>query len=131
VAGSILDDVKKVLGLDPSYTAFDLDIIMHINTVFSGLNQMGIGPTAGYMIQDNSPTWYAFIGDDVRLNAVKTYVYMRVRMIFDPPPIAAVIDATKEEIQKLEWLLSVKREGESWVDPNPTSPPPPTDPYCW
>lgn len=131
MAGSILDDVKKFLGLDSSYTAFDLDVITHINTVFTGLSGMGIGPTGGFMITDNTTTWDAFVGTDLNLNSVKTYIYMRVRMIFDPPTIAAVIDANLNEIEKLEWLLSVKREGESWTDPNPTPTPQLTDPYCW
>lgn len=129
MSGSILDDTKKLLGLDAGYTAFDLDIIMHINTVFTGLNALGIGPTAGFMITDNTATWDAFVGTDLNLNSVKTYIFMRVRMIFDPPTIAAVIDAMKEEIQKLEVLLSIKREGESWVDPDPTPAPPPEPPW--
>ena len=129
--GSILDDTKKLLGLDPSYAAFDLDIMMHINTVFTGLSALGIGPAGGFMITDNTATWDSYIGTDLDLNSVKTYIAMRVRMIFDPPPIAAVIEANKAEIEKLEVLLSIKREGESWVDPNPPADPVSTEPPWW
>lgn len=129
--GSILDDVKKLLSIDPSYTAFDLDVMMHINTVFTGLSALGIGPAGGFMITDNTATWDSYIGTDLDLNSVKTYIVMRVRMIFDPPVIAAVIEAYKAEIEKLEVLLSIKREGESWVDPNPPADPASTEPPWW
>jgi hypothetical protein len=129
--GSILDDTKKLLGLDPSYAAFDLDVMMHINTVFTGLSALGIGPVGGFMITDNTATWDSYVGTDLDLNSVKTYIAMRVRMIFDPPTIAAVIDAYKAEIEKLEVLLSIKREGESWVDPNPPADPVSTEPPWW
>lgn len=123
MAASILDDVKKTLGVDPSYTVFDGQIIMHINTVFSILNQLGIGSDFGYQIADNTATWDLFIGLDPQLNDVKTYVSMRVRMFFDPPTNSFVIAAMEKQIQELEWRINVKREGVSWVDPNP-----PTDP---
>jgi hypothetical protein len=125
VSGSILDDVKKVLGLDPTYTAFDPDIVMHINSVFATLNQLGIGPTSGFMIMGNSETWDSYLGDDVNLNSVKTYICMRVRMVFDPPASGFALDAMKEQIRESEWRLNVKREGESWTDPNPPTPPSP------
>lgn len=120
---SVLDSVKKVLGLDPSYTAFDVDVIMHANTVFSNLNQLGIGPDDGFMIEDNTATWAAFINTDVKLNSVKTYVYLKVRLLFDPPNTSFVIDAMNKQIEELEWRLSIKREGESWTDPNPPQQP--------
>jgi hypothetical protein len=129
VTDSILDSAKKVLGVGPTDTSFDLDIVMHINTVFSVLNQLGIGPDAGYMIEDNTATWGAFIGTDPRLNSVKTYVYLRVRLLFDPPTTSFVIDSLTKQIQELEWRLNVKREGESWTDPLP--PPPPTPSTWW
>lgn len=119
MTASILDSVKKVLGMDPSYTAFDPDVIMHINTMLSVLNQLGIGPDAGFMIEDNTATWDAFLSTDSRLNLVKTYVYLRVRLLFDPPTTSFVIDAMAKQIAELEWRINVKREGESWTDPNP------------
>jgi hypothetical protein len=127
---SILDSVKKVLGFDPSYTAFDIDVLMHINTVFSDLNDLGIGPSDGYSITDNTSQWSALLGSDLVLNRVKTYVFLRVRMIFDPPVTSFAIDAMNKQIEQLEWRISVKREGTAWVDPNPPSPAPPLEP-CW
>lgn len=129
MTNSILDSVKKVLGLDSSYTAFDDDVMLHINSVFSTLNQLGIGPDAGFMIEDNTATWDAFIGTDPRLNAVKTYTYLKVKAVFDPPPTAIAVEAMERQIQEHEWRLNVKREGESWTDPNPA--PPPTPPLWW
>jgi hypothetical protein len=129
VTTSILDSTKKVLGVGPTDTSFDLDIMMHVNTVFSVLNQLGIGPDAGFMIEDNTATWDAFVGTDPRLNIVKTYTYLQVRLLFDPPTTSFVIDSTTKRIQELEWRLNVKREGESWTDPNPTPPPPMPQPW--
>lgn len=129
MATSILNDVKKVLGLGSDYTAFDIDILMHINSVFDTLNQLGIGPILGYMIEDNAATWDAFIGSDLLLNSIKTYIYLRVRMLFDPPQTSFAIDAMNNQVKELEWRINVKREGESWTDPDPT--PQPTEHHCW
>lgn len=122
---SILNSVKKVLGLDPSYTVFDQDVIMHINTVFTTLVQLGIGPVNGFMIEDDEPTWGDFLGEDVNLNSVKTYMCLRVRMIFDPPATSFAINAMEEQIRELEWRINVHREATMWADPTPI----PVDPY--
>ena len=108
---SILDSIKKVLGIQPNYDVFDLDILMHINSVFNILHQLGIGPDAGFAIQDEHDTWNTFLKDDPLLNTVKTYVYLRVKMIFDPPSTSFTQQAIKEQIQELEWRLSAHREG--------------------
>lgn len=118
-ATSILDSVKKVLGMDASYTVFDLDVTLHINTVFSILNELGIGPEAGFMIEDNTAVWDTFLLGDSRLNQVKSYVFLRVKLLFDPPTTSFHIDAMKEQIRELEWRINVKRENESWIDPTP------------
>lgn len=135
MTGSILDDTKKMLGLDAGYTAFDSDVTIHINTVLSTLNQLGIGPTAGFMIVDNTTTWDAFIGNtDPTLNAVKTYIFMKVKMMFDPPTTSFVIEAYTKQISELEWRLNVNREGVSWTDPNPpvtTEPDPDIEELDW
>ena len=115
---SILDSVKKVLNLAPDYTAFDEDIILHINTVFSTLNQLGVGPVDGFMIEDNTVEWSAFLEDDKRLNNIKSYIYLRVRMLFDPPNIGYLVTAMEKQIEELEWRINVLREGEAWIDPN-------------
>jgi hypothetical protein len=121
VGTSILNSVKKVVGIDADYDAFDVDILMHINTAFSTLNQLGIGPEAGFAIEDDVPTWDAFLGDDPRLNSVKSYVFLRVRLLFDPPATSYAIEAFQKQITEIEWRLNVKREGESWVDPTADS----------
>lgn len=119
---SILNSIKKVLGIDESYTAFDADIIMHINSVFSTLNQLGVGPAEGFMIENGEATWDTFIGVDPRLNAVKSYVYLRVRLLFDPPTTSYMIEAQQQQVRELEWRLNVQREGESWLDPTLPAP---------
>lgn len=115
---SILNSTKKILGIEADYYAFDTDILMHINAVFSTLQQLGIGPVEGFAIEDATTEWSSFLGGDPRLNAVKTYVYLRVRMLFDPPGTSYLINAMDEQRKELEWRLNVQREGESWVDPN-------------
>lgn len=116
---SILRSTKKILGIDADYTAFDLDIMTHINSVFSILTQLGIGPVTGFMIEDDDDTWDAFLGDDPNLSSVKTYVYLRVRLLFDPPTTSYMITSMKEQIQELEFRLNVYREFTTWVAPIP------------
>ena len=103
----ILSDVKKTLSVDPDVTDFDLEIIMHINGVLGTLNQLGIGPSEGLEISDDTVTWDSLIGTEARLNAVKTYVYLRVRRLFDPPTTSYLVDAYAKQIEELEWRLTV------------------------
>lgn len=114
---SILTSTKKNLGIDESYTAFDLDILTHINSAFATLYQLGIGPDAGFAIVDDSTEWAAFIGTDPKKSAVKTYVYLKVRQVFDPPQTSYLVEATKEQIRELEWRLNVLFEMTGWVPP--------------
>jgi len=114
---SILISTKKILGIDAAYTAFDVDIITHINSAFSTLNQLGIGPVEGFMIIDDTTTWNMLLDYDPRLNAVKSYVYLRVRLLFDPPTTSYLITAMKEQVQELEWRLNVVREGDLYPIP--------------
>lgn len=104
---SILTSIKKMLGITEEYKHFDADIIMHINTVFSILSQLGVGPDEGFSIQDESASWSDYIKDNKRLEMVKTYVYLKVRLVFDPPSSNAVIDAVKQSINELEFRLNV------------------------
>ena len=105
---SILDSVKKVIGMDPSYTAFDIDIIMHINTQFSKLYNLGVGPkNAAFEIEDKNAKWSDFLQGKTNINMAKTYVCMAVRLVFDPPPTSFGIEAVKTEIQELGWRLNV------------------------
>jgi hypothetical protein len=114
---SILTSTKKILGLAEDYTAFDLDIITHINTVFSTLTQLGIGPLEGFMIEDERAVWDDYFSDDNQLNSIKSYVFLCVKRLFDPPTVSYLIDAQERQIEQLEWRLNVHREETKWVDP--------------
>jgi hypothetical protein len=106
---SILTSVKKLLGIDKDYTHFDNDLIMHINSVFMVLTQLGVGPSEGFAISDANTMWSDFIGeDDKNFQAIKTYVYMKVRLMFDPPLSSAVLDSMSRTICELEWRLNVQ-----------------------
>lgn len=107
---SILNSTKKVLGIDASYKAFDEDIIMHINSVFSTLQQLGVGPVEGFEITGEDETWSSFVTDK-RLSALKTYVYLRVRLLFDPPATSFHQESMQNQIKELEWRLNVQSEG--------------------
>lgn len=117
MSDSILTSIKKVLGIEEEYTPFDVDIIMHINSVFGTLHQIGIGPIAGFMIEDDTLTWSDFLDNDIRYNAVKTYVSLKVRILFDPPTTSYLIGALNEQVKEIEWRLSTTREETDYTDP--------------
>jgi len=119
---SILTSIKKVLGLDAEYTVFDEDIIMHINTAFSTLTQLGVGPSSGFEIQDDTAEWANYIDTDMELNSVKTYIGLRVKQLFDPPQTSYLTAAMEKQIESLEWRLNQHREETEWTDPNPPTP---------
>lgn len=105
---SILTSVKKLLGIAEEYTQFDQDIIMHINSVFLTLLELGVGPADGFAIEDATSKWSEFIPDnDVLLNAVKSYMYLKVRMLFDPSLTSSVTDLMKEQAKEFEWRMNV------------------------
>lgn len=104
---SILTSVKKQLGIAEEYTHFDADLIMHINSVFNILTQLGVGPAEGFYIEDDSAEWYDFMEDNVKLQMVKSYVGMKVRLMFDPPSSSAVMESMNRMIGELEWRLNV------------------------
>jgi len=107
---SILTSIKKLLGITESCTDFDTDIIMHINTIFTTLNQLGVG-TEGFQIEDKDAVWSEFIESD-KLAATKSYVYLRVKLLFDPPLNSTILEAIKESIRELEWRLNIRVESE-------------------
>lgn len=107
---SILVSIKKLLGIAEEYTNFDTDIIIHINSAFMILNELGIGPVEGFRIEDKEAAWRDFIDDFDYLDAAKTYVYLKVKLVFDPPLSGTVIEAYKQTISELEWRLNVKVE---------------------
>ena len=109
---SILDSVKKKLGIDAKYTIFDDgDLIDHINTVFADLNQLGVGPPEGFSIEDSDVIWEDYLTDDaLKLQQVKTYMHLRIKLIFDPPQQTSVLTSYQEQIEKLEWRLNIAAE---------------------
>lgn len=116
---SILISTKKVLGLDAAYDVFDLDIVMYINSAFSILQQLGVGPLNGFMIEDETAVWQDFVlepGSEISLNLVKTYVQLKARMLFDPPTTSFLIQAMDEQIKQYEWRLNVFREYAKYPD---------------
>jgi hypothetical protein len=108
---SILNDVKRLLGLVEEDTNFDADIIIHINTAFTILTQLGVGPTDGFYISDKSAQWKDFLSDNNKFNSVITYVYLKVRMVFDPPQTSFLIESINRNIEQLEWRLVAQAEG--------------------
>lgn len=103
---SILISVKKLLGIPEEYTQFDTDIIMHINSVFMTLNQLGVGPSEGFVIEDDTTTWNDFMQDNAKIEGVKSYMVLKVRLLFDPPLNSAVIEAINRQIAEFEWRLN-------------------------
>lgn len=105
---SILTSVKKLLGITEEYEHFDSDIIMHINSVFMILTQLGVGPSEGFFITDKYATWDEFIPTGKSLESVKSYMYMKVKLLFDPPQSSAVMESMKNMISEFEWRLNLE-----------------------
>lgn len=111
MTSSILLDVKTKLGLEPTYTPFDAEIILDINTVLAKLTQAGIGPRAGFEITNDTQTWQDFLGeDDPRMNMVKTYTALDVRMLFDPPQSSAAMENMKAQIAEYIYRMNIHEE---------------------
>lgn len=110
---SILTSIKKLLGIAEEYTHFDEDLIMHINSVLTILTQMGVGPSTGYIITSKDDTWDEFIDNKIYLEAVKTYIHLKVKLVFDPPLSSAVTEAMNKMITELEWRLYAAAETKS------------------
>ena len=107
---SVLNTTKKLLGLPEDYDAFDTDVMIHINSVFSTLHQLGVGPQDPFTIEGSEETWGMFIEDQTKIQSVKTYVYLRVRLLFDPPAHAFLLTAVQDQIKELEWRLMAQAE---------------------
>lgn len=104
---SILTSIKKMLGITEEYEHFDQDIIIHINSIFMILTQLGVGPSEGFSIKDATATWSDFVKSATNIEAVKSYMYLKVRLLFDPPLSSAVTESIKNQINELEWRLNV------------------------
>lgn len=107
---SILTSIKKLLGMTEDYTAYDDQIIIHVNSVFMILTQLGIGPEDGFTIKDKEAIWNDFVSDETKLELVKSYVYLKVKLLFDPPSNSSVIESINRQINEFEWRLNVKSE---------------------
>ena len=114
--GVILDDIKKLLGLDKDYDVFDLDTIIGINTVFSNLQQLGVGPDEAFQVMDNTETWsefYTHLGVETNFSAIKSLIFMRVKLMFDPPTSSFALESYNKQIAELEWRLNVQADWEA------------------
>lgn len=107
---SILSDTKKTLGLEDDYTPFDSELVLHINSALSDLNQLGVGPEAGFEITGKDEGWELFLENDPRLNSVKSYLYLRCRLLFDPPSNSAVLMSIEKMLERAEWRINHARE---------------------
>ena len=108
---SILTSIKKLIGITEDYKYFDTDLIIHINSVFMILSQMGIGPDNGFSISDETTTWNDYLPEgNKNFEAVKTYMYLKTRIVFDPPQSSSTMEAMKQTISELEWRLNVEAE---------------------
>lgn len=108
---SILTSIKKLLGIAEDYKHFDADIIMHINSTFTILNQLGVGPARGFSISDDLAVWNDFIPtDSKKFESVKSYMHLKVRLLFDPPLSSAVIESMNRMISEFEFRLNVDAE---------------------
>lgn len=107
ISNSILLSVKKMLGIPPEYDQFDPEIIIHINSVFSILTQLGVGSDEGFSIKDSTASWSDYIPEGKAVEDIKTYMYLKVRLIFDPPQSSAAIDAMKQLASEFEWRINV------------------------
>lgn len=112
---SILISIKKLLGIAEDYEQFDVDIIMHINSVFAILTQLGVGPTEGFYIEDDGPEWSDYLEDNRLIETVRSYMYMKIRLMFDPPTSSAVMDSMNRMISELEWRINVAVDPEKEV----------------
>lgn len=104
---SVLTSIKKLLGIAEEYEHFDADLVMHINSVLSILTQIGVGPSEGFSIKDKNAVWPDFIPDGTNLELIKSYMHLKVKLLFDPPLGSAVIESMNKLISELEWRIQV------------------------
>lgn len=110
MATKILDSIKRLLGIDIADFNFDDELMMHINSVFLSLSQLGVGPAGPFSIADASIEWTAFTEAKTDLEAVKSYIYLKVRMLFDPPQNSFLVNSITDQIKELEWRLQLQEE---------------------
>lgn len=116
LSDSILVTVKKLLGIEREYTQFDMDVIVNINSAIMTLRQLGVGPQDGFSITGEDEKWEDLIGDSKLLDQVETYLYLKTKIVFDPPTSSFVLEAYKEQIKELEWRLEEQNNPENVFD---------------
>lgn len=109
---SILKTIRQMIGPEASYDAFDTDLIININSALMTLNQLGVGPESGFVITGVDETWEQLLGDFKDLESVKMYVYIKTRMLFDPPTNSTFMDILTKQANELEWRINVQVEGD-------------------
>ena len=108
MAESILQTIKRMIGPSMLSNEFDTDLVVHINSVLFDLNELVVGPREGFVVTGDTETWEDFLGEDTKnLEAVKTFIYLKVKMIFDPPTVGGVINAYEKLIKEYEWRINV------------------------
>lgn len=107
---SILQTIKKLIGIDENYNVFDMDLIVAINSSFMILNQLGVGPDKPFFIKGPSETWKDFFGDDEIFELAKSYIYLRAKLLFDPPSSGVLHEAIEREISEFEWRMHVQAD---------------------
>jgi len=121
---SILKSTKQVLHIAPDDPSFDLDVMTHINSAFSTLSDLGLGPVGGFVIEDDTANWSDFVADTEKIqqSRIKTFVFLHTRLLFDPPSAGYLLDAANKQLEEALVRLSINRENKDWVDPNPPAP---------
>jgi hypothetical protein len=114
--GSILNSIKTMMGITPEYTHFDKAIIPHINSALMSLEQLGIKTEKPPAITSELDTWESIFGDISNIEAIKTYTFLKVQLVFDPPNNSFVIEAKNRQISELEWRLNVQADSQKGVD---------------
>ena len=107
---SILNTIKKLLGIDPEYDPFDTDVIVGINSALMTLTQVGVGPREGFLIRDSTETWKDFVGDRKDLESIKSFVHLKTKLVFDPPTNSFTIDALERQADEYLWRISINAE---------------------
>lgn len=111
VQDSILDSTKQRLGIEREYHEYDLDVMSAINSAFYSLRQLGVGPESGFTISGSDDVWSSFLEDPSELAEVQTYIYLKVRLLFDPPTNSFLVQSIEKQISEMEWRLNVHAEG--------------------
>lgn len=104
---SILKTIKQLIGCPDDFEQFDLDLAIHINSAFAALTQLGVGPKEGYRITSPDNVWSEFEEDTQKSSLIKDYVYIKTRLLFDPPTSSALMDSLKEQLKEMEWRLYI------------------------